>query len=360
MTASQSVAQPASGAQPVPDSTPVPPDGVEAPGAEEAPPERRRRKILLLLLLLGAFMLLLGLAIWYLLFRQPIPVPTVPGPPVMPTYTTSLYGASRPVSAAVTADGGRIYVGETAGEQTARIFDAGGNEVGQLLPPVSTGTMHVPTYLAVNPVTGDVYVSDRPTGSIYVYSADGTYQRSYAPPADSTAWQPLGLGFDAAGNLFVTDIGLLPHRIREFDASGAQVRVFGADAGLDFPNGVAVDAAGYAYVTDSNHGRLLVFDQSGNIVARIGRGAGDGNLGLPRGVAVDDRGRVYVVDSSGQAVFVYGQYQEGTDRLEFLGTFGGEGIADGAFAYPNGIAVDSRGRLYVADSGNDRVQLWSY
>jgi sugar lactone lactonase YvrE len=67
-----------------------------------------------------------------------------------------------------------------------------------------------------------------------------------------------------------------------------------------------------------------------------------------------------VVDSSGQSVFVYGQYQEGTERLDYLGTFGTEGIADGTFAYPNGIAVDGRGRLYIADSSNNRVQLWSY
>ncbi len=114
------------------------------------------------------------------------------------------------------------------------------------------------------------------------------------------------------------------------------------------------------YVTDSNNGRLLVFAPDGSIVARVGRGAGKGNLGLPRGVAVDAEGRVYVVDSSGQSVFVYGQYKDGAPGLDFLGSFGTAGVANGAFAYPNDIAVDARGRLYVADSANDRVQLWSY
>ncbi len=129
---------------------------------------------------------------------------------------------------------------------------------------------------------------------------------------------------------------------------------------MSFPNGVAVDGAGYAYVTDSNNGRLLVFDQDGAMVASIGRGAGEGNLGLPRGVAVDGQGRVYVVDTSGQMVFVYAQYQEGSSQLDYLGSFGSQGIANGQFAYPNGIAVDGRGRLYIADTTNDRVQLWSY
>jgi DNA-binding beta-propeller fold protein YncE len=129
---------------------------------------------------------------------------------------------------------------------------------------------------------------------------------------------------------------------------------------MDFPNGVATDSAGYVYVADSNNGRLLTFSPGGALVAQVGRGSGQGNLGLPRGVAVDGQDRVYVVDSSGQSVFVYGAYEEGATNLEFLGTFGSYGVSNGAFSYPNGIAVDGRGRLYVADSANNRVQLWSY
>ena len=39
---------------------------------------------------------------------------------------------------------------------------------------------------------------------------------------------------------------------------------------------------------------------------------------------------------------------------------GGEGVADGQFEYPNSVAIDARGRVYVADTFNDRVQVWSY
>ena len=355
MTASPVAAEPEQGVGE------VPPAGV-GPDADttEERPERRRRKLLLLFFLFLAFVALLGLAIWYLLFRQPIPVPVIPGETIMPSYVTSIYGASRPMSVAVTADGSRIYIGETAGDQTARIFDAGGNQLSVLLPPLSTGDSHVPTYVALNPQTGDIYVSDRPAGSIYEYDAQGTYLRAFAPPTDAPSWQPLALAFDAAGNLYVTDVGDVPHRVRVFDPSGQQIRVLGESEAMSFPNGVTIDGNGFVYVTDSNNGRLLVFDQNGTVVAKVGRGSGEGNLGLPRGVAVDAQGRVYVVDSSGQTVFVYGQYQEGTERLDYLGTFGTEGIADGAFAYPNGIAVDGRGRLYIADSSNNRVQLWSY
>ncbi len=362
MTASHPAAPPVAGSQSIPEADQLPPDGggITPADAEAEPENRRRRQLLLLLLLLGAFIVLLGLAVWYLLFRQPIPIPALPGEAVMPGYVTSIYGASRPMGVAVTAAGDRIYIGETSGDQVARLFDAEGNEMAALLPPVSTGADHVPIYVAVSPLSGEIYVTDRPTSTIYIYDASGTYLRAFTPPADIEGWQPLSVSFDAAGNLYVTDVGALPQRVLVFDPTGQQIRVIGEDAGLSFPNGVAVDDAGYVYVTDSNNGRLLVFAQDGTIVATVGRGTGTGNLGLPRGVGLDGQGRVYVVDTSGQAVFVYGQYEEGATALEFLGSFGSQGVANGAFSYPTGISVDERGRLYVADSGNNRVQLWSY
>jgi hypothetical protein len=45
--------------------------------------------------------------------------------------------------------------------------------------------------------------------------------------------------------------------------------------------------------------------------------------------------------------------------MSFIGTFGDEGIADGQFEYPNGIATDSRSTIYVTDRENGRVQVWS-
>jgi hypothetical protein len=43
-----------------------------------------------------------------------------------------------------------------------------------------------------------------------------------------------------------------------------------------------------------------------------------------------------------------------------VGFFGGHGVADGQFAFPMGAATDDRGRVYVADTANSRIQVWSY
>ncbi len=349
-------------AEPVPAGAQATGTGDRAPVVEtiEEPPARRRRKIVLLLLLSLLFLGLILLAIWYLLFRQPIvPIPTIPGQTVMPTYVTSIYGSKRPMGVAVTPSGDKIYVGATEGDTTARVFDASGKQLALMQPPVSTGADHAPVYLALDPTNGEVYVSDRLSGAIYVYDASGTYQRAFDTSAGKIV-APLGLAIDAAGNLYVTDVGRSPQRIVEFDRSGKVVRSLTGDDKMSFPNGIAVDKSGNVYVADSNNGRLLVIDATGAIVAKVGRGIGGGNLGLPRGVAIDAQDRVYVVDSSGQQVIVFGVHQPGQDHLPYLGSFGSEGVANGAFEYPNGGAVDSRGRIYVTDSANDRVQLWSY
>jgi len=350
----------ASPALPIPGTQPAQPD-VPPTGdlVEEEPPDRRRRKLLLLLLLLGAFILLLGLAIWYLLFRQPIPLPTLPGEVKMPTYSTAIYGADRPMGVAVTADGGRVYVGETEGDRVAKVFDGGGTQLGLMQPATSTGAEHVPVYVALDPITSDVYLTDRATGSIQVFDANGAFLRTYSPGDDLKGWQPLGLAFDTAGNLFVSDVSVEPQRILEFDRAGTLVRSLGMTAGFNFPNGIGLDAAGNVYVTDGNNGRLLVIDANDQVVAQVGRGTGQGNLGLPRGLVVAD-GKVYVADATGQGVFVYSTWKPGDRSLTYLGFFGGEGVANGRFQFPNGIAVDGRGRVYVTDGGNDRVQVWSY
>lgn len=322
---------------------------------------RRRRMVILLILGLAAAGLVLFSA-WYLITRKPITELPLPGLAIekVPSYSFSVYGVNAPTGVAVTPDGSRIYVTQTEGDPRVLVFDAKGNPVGALVPPAATGSDHVPVYVAINPINADVYVSDRPTGSILVYSADGTFKRVFEPGKSLTGWQPLGLAFDARGGLYVTDVSGPFNSVHEFDADGSLVRTIGKDGEFNFPNGVAVDAAGNLYVTDSNNGRLVVLDPSGRERAIVRRGAGAGDLGLPRGTAIDDSGRVYVVDTSGQGVQVYRVIGTTDDPPAYVGKFGSGGTDDGAFQYPNGVAVDGRARVYVTDWRNNRVQVWTY
>lgn len=323
---------------------------------------RRRRKALLILLLLGLSSLLLLFGGYYLLFRKPIPDLPLPGITQVdvPHYVFSIYGVTRPIGVAVSPTGDRIYVTETEGERVVRIFDGRGSEVGIARPPAAATGDHTPVYLALDPTNGDLYVSDRPAGAIYVYSKDGIYRRTFDQGEGLTGWQPLGLAFDAAGSLYVTDVSGPFNRVHQFDREGKVVRTIGEAGVLSFPNGVAVDPTGNVYVTDSNNGRLVVFDSSGRQRAVIGPGQNLGGLGLPRGTAIDDGGRLYIVDTAAHHVQLYDVLGEGDRAPRHLGSFGVEGTADGGFEFPFGVATDTRARVYVSDWNNNRVQVWSY
>ena len=351
---------------PNPETAPATEPGAGAGGPDrtvlEPEPRRRRRKYAILLLLLGMVVMFAIVGAWYMTTRKPITVIPLPGvtQQTIPHYVFSVYGVTRPTGVAVSASGDRIYATDTDGDRVVKIFDAKGAAVGTIVPPETATGDHAPVYVAVDPVQGDVYVSDRIAGTIYVYNRDGVYRREFTPPADLAGWQPLGIGFDGKGNVYVTDVSSPFHRVHELTTDGKLVQTFGAQGTFNFPNGVAVDAAGYVYVTDSNAGRLLVFDQDGRQKSIVSRGQRGGELGLPRGIAIDDQGIVYVVDTSGYSVQLYKVLGTEDRQPPFVGNFGTAGSIDGTFAFPNGIAVDARSRVYITDSGNNRVQVWSY
>lgn len=326
----------------------------EGGAGSPAPASRGRRFVLSALLVLTAALLLF--ATWYLVTRKPIS--EIPGIDIeaTPAYTFSVFGASSPLGVAVNRDGSRIYVTESAGERRTLLFDPAGNQLAILVPPAETGTDHLPIYVAVSPATDEVFVADRMTGAIYVYAADGVFSRVFDPGEALAGWQPLGIGFAADGTMLVADVAR--GAAHEFAPDGSFLRTLGGDGSFSFPNGTAFDSKGRMYVADGNNGRLLVFSPDGAEIATVRRGAAKEELGLPRGVAVDDDGRIYVVDAFAHGVQEY-RLQEGARTPKFVGHFGIQGVGDGEFQYPNGLAVDGRGRVYVTDRLNNRIQVWS-
>ncbi len=79
-------------------------------------------------------------------------------------------------------------------------------------------------------------------------------------------------------------------------------------------------------------------------------GSGDGQFISPAGVAVDSSGNVYVADTGNHRI------QKFTSDGHFVTKCGVEGSGDGQFRNPADVAVDSSGNVYVADTGNHRIQ----
>jgi DNA-binding beta-propeller fold protein YncE len=210
--------------------------------------------------------------------------------------------------------------------------------------------------VAVGPVDGRVYVSDRGRRSVVVYAADGTLFGVLTPDgvrAHATAagqWLPLALGFAPDGTLYVADSSG-EQDIAVFSPTGSRIATIGADVPtgrtghrLAFPNGIAA-TADEVVVADSNNGRLLMFDRSGAFVRALPVD------GLPRGLVVLSDGRIVVTDAATNLVTVY--TAAGQPQI----TLGGSGVAAPHFTAPAGAAVDGSGHVYVGDAGSGDVQV---
>jgi DNA-binding beta-propeller fold protein YncE len=347
----------APGAEPAPEPGPAAPP----PAVPDEEDDRRRRKYLLLLLLGLLLLVFIAFTIWYLLFRKPVSEIIPPTDNfAMPAFVNAAYDVNQPLGVAVSPDGSRIYVAQGSGTQETLVLDSQGKKVGTLAAPAAEGARAAQMFVAVDPGTGDVYATDRTAGQVRIFGADGTFKRLLEPPAEMGAWQPMAIVVDKDGNVFVADVAPPFSRVHKFTRDGAFVRDYGKQGELNHPNGVALDSKGNVYVSNTGGGTLLVYGPDGEKRAAIARGPGAGDLGLPRGVAIDDKDRVYVVDSTGQRIQVYRALKDGAASLEFVDKFGTEGTTDGAFAFPNGVATDTRSRIYIADWNNDRIQIWSY
>ncbi|HEY1205589.1 MAG: NHL repeat-containing protein [Bryobacteraceae bacterium] len=245
--------------------------------------------------------------------------------------------------------------------------------------------------------SGNVYIADTgnqvvrevtiATGDIATFAGNGTlsYSGDGGAPTSAELASPCGLALDSAGNLYIAD--LANNVIREVSqaiiatVAGAYNAGYYGDGSvatsalLNSPTGEAVDAAGNLYIADSYNHVIRKVDSSGNISTVAGNNtagySGDGaaatsaQLFLPTGVAVDSSGNLFIADSGNNVI------REVNVAAGTITTVGGNHAAgagysgDGGAATsaqlngPTGVAVDSAGNVYVADANNNVIRLLS-
>ena len=161
---------------------------------------------------------------------------------------------------------------------------------------------------------------------------------------------PTGIAIDAGGNVYVTE-STTNHRIQKFDSSGTFITKWGSfgpgDGQFSIPHDVAVDASGNVYVADTGNARIQKFDSNGAFLTKFG------GFSSPHGVGIDGSGNIYVAETNIHRV------QKLDSNGTFITTWGSFGTGDGQFNQPIGFAFDASGNVYVVDHVNNRVQKFT-
>ncbi|MBN8722511.1 MAG: SMP-30/gluconolactonase/LRE family protein [Acidobacteria bacterium] len=200
--------------------------------------------------------------------------------------------------------------------------------------------------------------------------------------ATSAAMHPIGVAIDSSGNVFVVDS--TNHRIRKIDTTGVITTVAGngtagfsddgspaISASLNTPEAITLDGAGNLFIADSLNSRVRRVDAiTGLITTVAGNGSysfsGDGglanvaSLNQPSGVAVDSKGNVFIADTENHRI------RKVDAQTGVITTVAGSGVSgflgDGGQATqarlsrPKGLTIDQNGNLLITDTFNFRIR----
>jgi DNA-binding beta-propeller fold protein YncE/pimeloyl-ACP methyl ester carboxylesterase len=168
-------------------------------------------------------------------------------------------------------------------------------------------------------------------------------------------WGPMsGAAVDAHDNIWV--LSRTGKNVIQYQADGKFLQAWG-EGMFGSPHELKVDPQGNVWVVDSNKNCVRKFTSDGKELLVLGTpgesGCDEKHFGAPTDVALAPDGGVYISDGYGNARVVHFD-KDG----KFVKAWGKLGIAPGEFNLPHAIAVDSKGRVYVADRNNARIQIF--
>jgi trimeric autotransporter adhesin len=283
---------------------------------------------------------------------------------------------------------GRIRKVTTGGIITT--FVGGGSAIATNGASATAISLSYPNDISIDS-SNNLYVPDTdhhlvlevsPAGIVTIIAGTGGsgFSGDGGPATSARLWNPASVVVDGQGNIFIAD--QQNARVRRVDASGTittwagnGVSNYGGDGGpalqalLDLPQGVAFDPTGNLLIADVYNNRIRKVDTSGIITTIAGTGtpgySGDNGqaslaeLNLPQGVAADSQGNIYIADTENGVIRkidssgIITTFADGTQVVGYGSA--PPPIAQCGLVSPVGLSVDQAGTLYIADIGSNCV-----
>lgn len=311
-------------------------------------------------------------------------------------------GQFRSPSGIVVDAQGTVYVTDR-GNGRIQVFSADGKHL-RSFGTKGSGPKQFDGPAGLATAQGLLYVADTGNGRVQVLTVEGIYLASFTYQVKKEEMKaPVDVAVDAQNRVYVLDSDM--NRVRVFSPAGELLSSFGAAGkgtdGFDEPLGLAIDDRGNIFVADTGNGKIKKFDCKGKLLGAFGsEGIGPGQFRRPAGIKVDGEGRAYIADMIKGTVQVI-QIEVGDlkplepasppasvvfvreipveagalaldKRLWVLAgdtvstvatggtlTFGGRGSEPSRLKNPRGIALDATGNIWIADTGNDRLQKFN-
>lgn len=296
----------------------------------------------------------------------------------------------------VTVGSGSVYIADVDNHRIKKFSTTGSWSATLGSRGAANRQFHQPLGIARDQA-GNLYVLDAANHRVQKLAPDGTWLLSWGSygTGNGQFLDPSGLSIDQNNQIYVADTG--NHRIVVFNSAGQFQRswgIYGTAAGqFNNPIGVTVQANQILVAEEGSH-RIQRFTLMGSPLGTVGsEGSGLGQLNMPWDVAGDGAGNTYVADtfnnrierfnSTGVADRVWsmpGRARSVALRSDVLyaaasgsgvasiqmfnvngaalGQFGRYGSGLGEFIGPDAINTDSTGKIFIADSGNNRIQIW--
>ena len=223
-------------------------------------------------------------------------------------------------------------------------------------PILTLGGVRKPWGVVINQ-RREVVVTEWDGHCVSVFSPNGEKLRSFGTRGSGQGqfYRPSGVAVDGEGNILVADSN--NNRIQKFTAEGQ----FLADVGtkdsrplpFDYPTDIAFNTSNNKVYVVDNH-RVQVLNSDLIFSSTFGKeGSGKGQFDNPCGIACDSTGKVYVADTDNHRIQVF------TAEGKFLTMFGRRGQGRGELDWPFYVAVDTSGMVYVSEDGNHCVSVFT-